>query len=86
MVKEERIRLYPILDKMGITYWKSQANFIMIKPNMDEFVFEEKMLMEGVMVRPVGSFGAPGCIRVTIGTKTANNAFIRALKRVSLKH
>jgi histidinol-phosphate aminotransferase len=82
LVKSERERLYPKLDKIGIQYWKSQGNFIMLKPDMDEFEFESKMLLEGVMVRPVGSFGAPGCVRVTIGTKAANNAFIKALKKV----
>ena len=81
LVKSERERLYPILDKIGIRYWKSQANFILVKPSISEFEFEEKMLLEGVMVRPVGSFGAPGCVRVTVGTKAANNAFIRALKK-----
>lgn len=82
LVVEERERLYPKLDKLGVTYWKSQANFIMIKPPMDEFKFEQKMLREGIMVRPVGSFGAPGCVRITIGTKAANNAYIKALKKV----
>ncbi|MEZ4952641.1 MAG: histidinol-phosphate transaminase [Saprospiraceae bacterium] len=82
LVKSERERLYPKLDKIGIQYWKSQGNFIMLKPDIDEFDFEAKMLLEGVMVRPIGSFGAPGCVRVTIGTKAANNAFIKALKKV----
>jgi len=54
----------------------------MVKPEMGEFEFEEKMLIEGVMVRPVGSFGAAGCVRVTIGTREANKAFIKALKTV----
>ena len=82
LVQQERERLYPLLDEIGVRYWPSQANFIMIKPEMDEFELEEKMLKEGVMVRPVGSFGAPGCVRVTIGTRAANNAYIRALKKM----
>ncbi len=82
LVRSERLRMYPKLDKIGIRYWKSQGNFILIQPEMDEFDFEANMLMEGIMVRPVGSFGAPGCVRVTIGTKAANNAFIKALKKV----
>ncbi len=82
LVQNERERIYPKLDKIGIQYWKSQGNFIMVKPEMGEFEFEEKMLQEGIMVRPVGSFGAPGCVRITIGTKAANNALIKALKKV----
>ena len=82
LVVNEKERLYPKLDSIGVTYWKSQANFIMIKPEMGEFEFEEQMLREGIMVRPVGSFGAPGCVRVTIGTKAANNAYIKALRKI----
>ncbi len=81
-VQKEREWLYPRLEKLGIKYWKSQANFIMVKPEMDEFEFEKKMLEQGVMVRPVGAFGAPGCVRVTIGTRAANKAYIKALKKV----
>jgi len=34
------------------------------------------------MVRSVGNFGAPGCVRVTIGTAEANQAYLKALKKV----
>ncbi len=74
--------LYPELDKLDIQYWKSQANFFLMKPPMDELEFEEKMQKEGIMVRPVTNFGAPDCIRVTIGTPDANKAFIEALAHV----
>lgn len=74
--------LYPELEKLDIPYWKSQTNFILIKPAMDSLEFEAKMLEEGVMVRPVANFGAPGCVRVTIGTEEANEAFVAALRVV----
>ena len=54
----------------------------MIAPDMDDLVFEVKMLAEGIMVRPVAGFGAPGCIRVTVGTEEANVAFIEALENI----
>ncbi len=81
-IHKERAWLYSKLDKLGVKYWKSQANFIMVKPDIDEFEFEQKMLMQGVMVRPVGSFGAPGCVRVTIGSREANKAYVKALKKI----
>jgi len=43
---------------------------------------EEAMLKHGIMVRPVANFGAPGCIRVTIGDRAANSAYLKALKKV----
>jgi len=47
---------------------------------MDTNQFEAKILEKGIMVRQAASFGAPGCVRVTIGTREANTAFVAALK------
>ena len=82
-VKKGREYLYGELDKIGIQYWKAQGNFILIRPEgFEEKDFEETILKEGIMVRPAGGFGAPGCIRVTVGTEEANRAFIAGLKTV----
>ena len=78
-ILHERNYIYNELDALGITYWKSQGNFIMIKPKMDLQEFERSMLDHGIKVRVVGGFGAPGCVRVTIGTQAANRAYIQAL-------
>ncbi len=83
-VKEGRKYLYGEMDRLGVKYWKSQANFILIKPEISPESFESIMLQEGVMVRPVGNFGAPGCIRVSVGTQEANEAFVAALEKVYL--
>ena len=82
LVHTEKAYLYTQLDALGIKYWKTQANFITIKPEMNDLEFESSMLKEGVMVRPVANFGAPDCIRVTIGDREANDAYLKALKKV----
>ncbi len=82
MVQSERTKIYAALEQMDVTHWKSQGNFILIKPSMEATTFTEAMLKEGIMVRPVANFGAPGCIRVTIGTPEANAAYLAALKKV----
>lgn len=82
LIQTEREYLYKKLDKIGIPYWKTQGNFILIKPDISANEFEDFMLNEGVMVRPVANFGAPGCVRVTIGTREANKAFVKALKQL----
>ena len=41
----------------------------------------EALLREGVIVRPLGGFGAPGAIRVTVGLASENEALIEALPR-----
>ena len=82
LIQTEKPFIYNALEGLGMKYWKTQANFITIKPEMNDKDFEHAMLMEGIMVRPVANFGAPGCIRVTIGDREANEAYINALTKV----
>ena len=82
----QRRFLHSELDRMAVKYWKSQGNFIMIKPPLSDKEFETEMLQYGIMIRPVSNFGAVGCVRVTIGTKEANLAFIQALENILHKH
>jgi histidinol-phosphate aminotransferase len=65
-------------------YWKTEANFILMRPAMDVEIFSTRLLREGVMVRTTGVMGAPGCVRVTIGTRDMNTAFIAALTKIHL--
>ncbi len=58
------------------------SQFITIKPEMNDKLFEAEMLKRGIMVRPVANFGAPECIRVTIGDREANLAYLKALEEV----
>lgn len=82
LVKKERPFLYQHFDRLKIKYWKSQANFVLFKPKMNAKQLVELLQQEGIMVRPVAGFGAPGCIRVTVGTEEANRAFIQALEKI----
>jgi len=82
LIQKEKEFLYQELDEIKVKYWKTQANFILIKPQMDSTIFENEMLQEGVMVRPVASFGAPGCVRVTIGTREGNEAFLKGCRKI----
>ncbi len=82
LVKTERAFMQTELAKIGVHFWPSQGNFILTKPPMEEKVFEAKMLDLGVMVRPVSAFGAPGCVRITIGPREANEACLEALRTI----
>lgn len=82
MVKNERPYIYKELDRLGMKYYPSQANFILIRPTTDPDQMTQDLLREGIMVRPVAGFGAPGCLRVTVGDREANSAYITALEKV----
>jgi len=76
---EGKKHLYLELDKLGLEYKKSEANFIFInlKRSADQLFME--MMKKGVIIRPLTSFGLPEAIRVSIGTREQNEKFIKAL-------
>jgi histidinol-phosphate aminotransferase len=57
------------------------ANFITFDVKQDARDFARKLRQEGVLVRPLTSWGAPTSIRVTLGTAEQNQFFLRALKK-----
>jgi histidinol-phosphate aminotransferase len=58
------------------------ANFVYAEVGEDSRPVFDALLREGVIVRPLGPFGAPGAIRVTVGTGEENDLFAAALERV----
>ena len=58
------------------------GNFLFVGVGGDARLLFEQLLREGVIVRPAGGFGAPGAIRVTVGTAEENAFFDEALGRV----
>jgi histidinol-phosphate aminotransferase len=59
------------------------ANFVFAEVGEDSRPLFEQLLREGVIVRPTHGFGAPGAIRVTVGTAEENEMFADALDRVA---
>jgi len=57
------------------------ANFLTFDVKQDARDFARKLRQEGVLVRPLTSWGAPTSIRVTLGTAEQNQFFLRALKK-----
>jgi histidinol-phosphate aminotransferase len=59
------------------------GNFVFAEVGADSRPLFEALLREGVIVRPTGGFGAPGAIRVSVGTAEENAIFADALARVA---
>ncbi len=77
--------IYAELDKMGLPYTPTQANFVWIDVQRDCKEVFNQLLRRGVIVRTGDIFGAPTHIRVTTGTDEQNERFISALREVMAK-
>jgi histidinol-phosphate aminotransferase len=64
--------------KLGLEYIPSCANFICFRVPQADAVYE-KLLRQGVIVRPVAGYGLPEHLRVTVGTPKENERFLKAL-------
>jgi len=71
--------LYKELSSLGMRYIPTEANFIYM-PVKDSMDIYNKLLLSGVIVRPIG----PAAIRVTIGLQEENKKFIKALRKMGL--
>ncbi|MDD5259894.1 MAG: histidinol-phosphate transaminase [bacterium] len=82
LVEKEKKKLYRELDKLSITYIPSAANFVLIDLKREAGEISKKLLASGVIVRPMGEYKLPTCIRVTIGLPAENNRFVSALRKL----
>jgi histidinol-phosphate aminotransferase len=69
--------LYKELDALGLKYVPTEANFIYMPLGEDAQAINNKLLREGVIIRPMG----PREIRITIGLPEENKRFIEALRK-----
>jgi len=77
-----RDRLAEILSSHGLEpVGPSRGNFLFVDVGGGRELFD-RLQREGVIVRPLDSFGAPEAIRVTVGTPEENEVFAVALGHV----
>lgn len=67
--------------QMGLSFIPSAGNFILVKVGDGQKVFVE-MQKQGVIVRPMGGYGLPEFVRVTVGTPAENARCATTLKSV----
>ena len=68
------------LTKHGFSHIPSHGNFLTFKVG-DAASLNQKLLRQGVIVRPIGGYGMPEWLRVTIGTESENQRFLDALEQ-----
>lgn len=81
-ILEGKSYLYDCLNRLGLAYVPSVANFILIDVGKDGWVLFKALLKYGVIVRDMKQYGLKNFIRVTVGTKKENERFIKVLKKV----
>jgi len=77
--------LYGEFEKLGLEYVPSHTNFVLVRvgrAGRDGAWFAREMMKRGVIVRPMGGYGLPDHIRVTIGRAGDNRTFVKVLKEV----
>ena len=60
------------------------ANFLFAEVGDDARPLFEALLRQGAIVRPMGAFGAPGALRITVGTPEENAFFANALAAIGV--
>ncbi|MEZ5239700.1 MAG: histidinol-phosphate transaminase [Microthrixaceae bacterium] len=80
---EERGRVTAAFEELAVDWWRSDANFVLFRPRpVDGAEVWQRLVDDGVLVRNCSSWpGLEGCLRVTIGTRAENEAFLSALAR-----
>lgn len=73
--------LEPHFTRLGLTWMPTDANFYLCLFESHDAAMQlyRELLMRGVIVRPLGAFGIPNAIRITIGTEEQNRILVRAL-------
>lgn len=77
-------QLTQAFDAMDLEYVPSYGNFVLVRVGSDDSAgarINQALLKQGIIVRPVGNYGLPQWLRITIGLPEENAAFLDALKK-----
>ncbi|MGH6719991.1 MAG: histidinol-phosphate transaminase [Alphaproteobacteria bacterium] len=78
-----RPRLARAIAALGLTVYPSIGNFVLVrfpKAPKDAAAAHRFLARRKVLVRPVGSYGLPDCLRITVGRAGENRVLLAALE------
>ncbi len=82
-VRAGRERLQALLPELGIQYWPSRANFVLVRIGAESGRFVRAMRERGILVRDRSSDpGCDGCIRITIGSTAQTDRLLHVMRDV----
>ncbi|MGD8189218.1 histidinol-phosphate transaminase [Brevibacillus ginsengisoli] len=69
-------------EQLGLDYYPSQANFVLVNLRQDSDVVFRKLLEQGLIVRSGNALGFPGYQRITVGTLEQNEKVLQAIETI----
>jgi histidinol-phosphate aminotransferase len=78
--RANKAKLLARLQGLGLRVIPSQTNFLLFFPGVDVNGLNQRLLRQGVIIRPMAGFGIPEAMRVSIGLEEENDFFIEKLK------
>jgi len=83
-VKRARALLELELAALGLQYWPSRANFVLVHIGDAHEQFVKALRARGILVRDRSTDpGCHGCVRLTVGSETHTQQLIRALREIA---
>jgi histidinol-phosphate aminotransferase len=67
------------MKSLGLRCYKSIGNFVLVDCGRPGFPVYDQLLRAGVIVRPLGGYGLPNHLRISIGTAQHNQRLLTAL-------
>ena len=78
-----RERLQQELSNLGLHYWPSHANFVLVHIGPAHAEFVQALRERGILVRDRHTdAGCEGCVRLTVGSDEHSQILIGALRNV----
>jgi histidinol-phosphate aminotransferase len=74
------------LRELGLTVVSSEANFLMVVlPGAEQATrLTGDLLQQGIIIRPLASFGLPNCVRISTGTTEDNERCVEAIQKLEV--
>lgn len=74
-------QFYAFCRDNGLSYYPSEANFVLIDFGCDSDDVFTYLMSQGYIVRSGNALGVPGTVRVTVGSEEENDGVLEAMKR-----
>ena len=79
---EQRKALAEAFDRRGLRVMPSQTNFVLVRFGPQTARIEAELTKRGVVLRPMGGYGLPEYLRVTVGTVDENRRLLATIDAV----